>query len=246
MSEISKLKDLINKNESRITDLRKSIQNALDTFSSETNKVLEAAGSVTADLDEWDKKMTGIDSTISSLEEKRKDLRSEVNELEQKHKEIDKKTSSATSESTSAQKDIIKAQDNLREYKDKIEKLKAELEELNKETSDLNISVDSLKESNEKEFGDLGKGHEGNKQKLAELIERSPIKEFLLTHAESEPPEVTIVAELIKEDGEISIDDLRKKTKINSNTAVKAIESLEQKGVVLRADKDHIRLLKKP
>jgi chromosome segregation ATPase len=246
MSEISKLKELIKKNEERITDLRKSIQNALDTFSSETNSVLEAAGSVTVELDEWDKKMADYDSTISALEEKRKDLRSEVSKLEQKQKEIEKKTASATSESTSAQKDIIKAQDTLRQYKDRIEKLKAELEELNKETSDLNTSVDSLKESNEKEFGDLEKGHEGNKQKLGELIERSPVKEFLLTHAESEPPEVTIVTELIKNDNEISIDDLRKKTKINSNAATKAIETLEQKGVVLRADKDHIRLLKKP
>jgi chromosome segregation protein len=246
MSEISKLRDLISKNESRITDLRKSIQSALDTFSSETNKVLEAAGSVTAELDEWDKKMADYDSTISSLEERRKDLRSEVSELEQKHKEIGKKTSSATSESTSAQKDIIKAQDNLRQYKDKIEKLKAELEELNKETSDLNSNVDSLKESNENEFKNLGKGHEGAKQKLAELIERSPIKEFLLTHGESEPPEVTIVSELIRNEGEISVDDLRKKTKINSNTSAKAIESLEKKGILVRADKEHIRLLKKP
>jgi chromosome segregation ATPase len=245
MSDINKLKDLIKKNESRITDLRKTIQNALDTFSSETNRVIEAAGSVTADLDEWDKKIAGYDATISELEEKRKDLRSEVSGVEQKHREIEKKTSSASSEMVSTQKDIIKAQDNLRQYKDKIEKLKRDLEEANKETSDLRNSVESLKGANEKEFNDLEKGHEGAKQKLSELIEKNPVKEFLLTQTDAEPPEVTIVAKLFKENGEISIDDLRKTTKINSSTASKAIESLEQKGIVLRPDKEHVRLLKK-
>jgi chromosome segregation ATPase len=245
MSEIDKLKDLINKNESRITGLRKTIQNALDTFSSETSKVIEAAASVTAELNEWDKKTAGYDRTISELEEKRKDLRSEVTGVREKHREIDKRTSTASSEITSTQKEIIKAQDNLRQYKDKIEKLKTELEKANKEASDLNNSFDSLKQANEKEFEDLEKGSEGAKQKLSDLVKRNPIKEFLLTQTDTEPPEVTIVAKLFKQNGEISIDDLRKTTKINSNAAAKAIESLEQKGIVSRPDKDHVRLMKK-
>jgi chromosome segregation ATPase len=245
MSEIDKLNELMRKNETRITDLRKTIQNALDTFSSETSKIAQAAGSVTAELEQWEKKIAVHDATISELEEKRKNLRSEFSDVQQKHRELDKKTSSATSEITSTQKEIIKAQDNLRQYKEKIEKLKADLEKTNKEASDLNNNVDSLKQANAKEFDDLEKGHEEAKQKLSDLIKRNPIKEYILTQTGTEPPEVTIVAKLFQRDGEISIDDLRKTTKINSNSTAKAIESLEQKGIVSRPDKDHVRLIKK-
>jgi len=245
MPEIDKLNDLIKKNETRITELRKTIQNALDTFSSETSKVIAAASSVTAELDQWDEKIAGYDGTISELEEKRKNLRSEFTDVQQKHKEIDKKVSSASSEITSTQKEIIKTQDNLKQHKDKIEKLKIDLEKANKEASDLNNSTDSMKRANDREFDDLEKGREDAKQKLSDLAKRNPIKDYLLMQMETEPPEVTIVAKLFKENGEISIEDLKRTTKINSNAAAKAIESLEQKGIVSRPDKDTVRLLKK-
>jgi chromosome segregation ATPase len=245
MSEIDKLNDLIKRNEIRITDLRKTIQNALDTFSSETSKVIAAASGVTAELEEFDKKLGGYDQTISELEEKRKNIRSEYSDVQQKHKDIAKKTASATSEITSTQKEIIKAQDSLKQNKDRIEKLKIDLEKTNKEASDFNNSIDSTKQTNEKEYEDLEKGREEAKQKLSDLIKRNPTKDYLLTQMETEPPEVTIVAKLFQGNGEISIDDLKRTTKINSGAASKAIESLEQKGIVSRPDKDHLKLLKK-
>jgi chromosome segregation ATPase len=244
MSEIDKLNDLIKRNEIRITELRKTVQNALDTFSSETSKIMAVASGVTAELEEFDKKLDGYDATISELEEKRKNIRSEYNDVQEKHKEITKKTSSASSDITSNQKEIIKAQDNLKQNKDKIEKLKIDLEKANKEASDLNNNIDSMKQTNEKEYEDLEKEREEAKQKLSDLIKRNPTKDYLLTQMRTEPPEVTIVAKLFRENGEISIDDLRKTTKINSSAAAKAIESLEQKGIVSRPDKDHLKLMK--
>jgi len=244
MSEIDKLNDLIKKNETRITELRKTIENALDTFSSETIKVIAAASGVIAKLEEWDEKLATHDAAISQLEEKRKNLRSDFDDVQQKQREITKKTSSASSEMVGTQKDIIKAQDNLKQNKQKIEKLKVDLEKTNKEASDLSNNVDSMKQTNDKEFEDLEKRRDEANQKLSDLVKKNPTKDYILTQME-EPPEVTIVAKLFKDNGQTSIEDLKKTTKINSSAAAKAIEMLEQKGIVSRPDKDHVKLIKK-
>jgi chromosome segregation ATPase len=245
MSETGKIRELISKNESKMTDLDNSIHKARDTFTNESHRVLEVAGRVNAELDEWDKKMATHDENISRLEEKRQGLRSEVSQLEQKTKETEKKFSSASSETKSTQKEIEKAQNTLQQYKTKTEALKAELERIDKEADEIRRNIETMKLTNEKEFEDLERGKSEFQQRIKELSEKEQITHLLLTEAETEPPEVTIVAKLIKEDGQISIDDLKKTTKINSATAAKTIEGLEQKGIVSKVDKDTIRLLKK-
>jgi chromosome segregation ATPase len=245
MSEIEKIRDFISRHESRIADLEKSILRARDTFSSESRKVAEVAARVNAELEDWDRKMRSRDDDISRLEEKRQGLKSEISQFEQKSKEVEKKRSSAVSETVSTQKEIARAQNTLDQYKTKIETLNVELEKLSKETTDLRDNLEKMKQSNEKEFEDLEKQRNEFQQKTKELSEKQPITHFLLNEAESEPPEVMIVAQLIKENGQILIDDLKKATKINSATAARTIELLEQKGIVSKVDKDNIRLLKK-
>jgi chromosome segregation ATPase len=245
MSEIAKIRELISKNESKMTDLENAIHKARDTFTNESGRVIEVATRVSVELDEWNKKMSTYDGRISELEEKRQEMKSEVSKLEQKTKETEKRYSSASSETKSTQKEIEKAQNNLQQYKTKTDALKAELERINKETDELRRNIESMKLTGDKEFEDLENGKKEFEQKTKDLSEKEPIAHLLLTEAEAEPPEVTIVAKLIKENGQISIDDLKKTTKINSAVAAKTIEALEQKGIVSKVDKDTVRLLKK-
>ncbi|WXG44070.1 MAG: MarR family transcriptional regulator [Promethearchaeati archaeon SRVP18_Atabeyarchaeia-1] len=245
MSEIDKIRELINKSEARITELENSIQKARDTFSSESRKVVEAAVRVSAEQGEFNKKMGVHDENIERLEERRQELKTEVNQLEQKTKETEKRYSSASSDIKNNQKEIDKMQSTLQQYQTKADALKAQLVELEKESNSVHGNLDTLNLSNEKEFETLENARSEFQRKTKELSEKEPITHFLLSETKSEPPEVTIVSKLIGENGQISIDDLKKTTKINSASVTKAIESLEQKGIVSRTDKDTIRLLKK-
>jgi predicted HTH transcriptional regulator len=105
--------------------------------------------------------------------------------------------------------------------------------------------MENMKTSNDKEFEDLENAKDEFKEKMKNLSEKHPITDFLLSEAEPEPPEVLIVAELIKENGQMSMDDFRKETKINSSVVAKTIDSLQQKGIVSKMDKDTIRLVKR-
>jgi chromosome segregation ATPase len=245
MSEISKIRELIGKNESKMSDLENAIQKARDVFTNESRKVIEIATRVSVELGEWDRKMDTHDENISELDDKKQGLKSEVSKLEQKTKETEKQYSSASSDIKSTQKEIEKTQNQLQQYKTKEETLKSELERLTSETDELRRNTENMKLSNDKEFEDLEKGKNGFLQKIKELSEKQPVTHLLLTESEVEPPEVTIVAKLIMEDGQTSVDDLKKTTKINSSLIAKTIDELEHKGIISKVDKNTIRLLKK-
>jgi chromosome segregation protein len=245
MSDISKIRELINKNESKMNDLDNAIRKARDTFSSESRKVIDMAARVNIELDDWNKKMGTHEERISELEEKRQSLKSEVGKQEQKTKETEKQYSSASSETKSTQKEIERIQNTLEQHDAKKDTLKTEIERLDRDADENRKNMESMKLANQKEFDDLENGKKEFQEKIKDLAEKEPITHLLLTESESEAPEVTIVAKLVQEDGQISINDLKKTTKINSSAIPKTIEALEQKGIVSKVDKDTIRLLKK-
>ena len=245
MSEISKIRELINKNESKMNDLESAMRKARDTFSSESRRVIDIAARVSGELDAWDKKMDTHEERISELEDKREELRSEVSKREQKTKETEKQYSSASSEIKNTQKEIDKTQNTLEQYDAKKDTMKTEAERLERDIAENRRNLESLKLANDKEFEDLENAKKEFQEKLKALAEKEPIAHLLLTESEQEPPEVTIVAKLLREDGQVSINDLKKTTKINSSVIGSTIDGLEQKGIVSKVDKDTIRLLKK-
>nr|MDO8098817.1 hypothetical protein [Candidatus Njordarchaeota archaeon] len=244
MSEVERLKDLIQKNESRVVELGKTIEAVLASFSEESKRTLEEVDKVNTQLEEVDKRTAEHDDNILKLGEKKEGLRSETTSLEQKNREADKKISALNSELNSGSKELMKNQDTLKQYLTRIETAKKELENVEKAIANLQQEIDTTREVNEREFQERREGFENAQRKIKELAEREPIADFLLTEAASEPPEIAIVAKLIKENGLASIDDLKKSTKVPPTLALKTINSLEQKGIVERTGSNQIKLTK--
>nr|MDO8135038.1 hypothetical protein [Candidatus Njordarchaeum guaymaensis] len=246
MSEVGRLKDLIQKNESRVSELGKTFEAMLGSFSEESKRTLEEVDKINAQLEEADKRIAGHDDSILKLEEKKENLRSGISSLEQNNREADKKVSALNSELNSTTKELMKNQDILKQYLTRIETARNELEKTEKTIADLQQETDTTREANEKEFQDRREGFENAQRKIKELAEREPIADFLLTEAAAEPPEIAIVARLIKENGLASIDDLKKSTKIPPAQAIKTINSLELKGIVEKTGSNQIKLVKTP
>jgi len=244
MSEVERLKDLIQKNESRVVELSKTIEAVLGSFSEESKRTLEEVLKVNAQLEEADKRIAEYDDSILKLEEKKEGLRSESSSLEQKIREADKKIAVLNSELNSASKELTKNQDILKQYLTRIETAKKELENTEKAIANLQQETDTAREANEREFQERREGFENAQRKIKELAQSEPIADFLLTEAASEPPEIAIVAKLIMENGLASIDDLKKSTKVPPALAVKTVNSLEQKGIVERTGSNQIKLAK--
>jgi chromosome segregation ATPase len=246
LSEIDRLKDIIEKNQSRIAELGKTVEAVLNSYSQESNAFIESMDKLNAQLEEADKRIADHDDGIRKLEEKKQILRTDISLLEQKLRESEKKISAITSETGSTSKDLIRTEDTIKQYKSKIEVTKSELGKLEKAVSELQQTSEATRTSNDKEFTERRSGFEGAQQKIKELTEKEPVAEFLLTEASSEPPEIAIVARLIQEGGAASTEDLKKSTRVPPALALRTINSLEQKGIVERAGSDQIKLAKTP
>ena len=244
MSEVDRLKELINKNETRIRELGKSIEEALNSYSEESKRILIVAERVDENLEEADKRISEYDAQVTSLEEKRQGLKSETGFLEQKIREAEKRISSITSEINSTNKDVLRIQDNIKQFQTKIDAARTDLEKYEKEIDELEKGIEDTRQSNEKEFNERNTAYTDALKKTKELSEKEPIMDFLLTEASSEPPEIPIVAKLITESGLANIDDLKKTTKVPPAIALRTISTLEQKGIVEKPDEKQVKLKK--
>jgi chromosome segregation ATPase len=246
LSETDRLRDVIEKNQSRISELGKTIEAVINSYSEESKAFIESMDKLNAQLEEVDKRIAEHEDDILKLEEKKQILRTDGSLLEQKIRESEKRISALTSETGSTSKDMIKTEDSIKQYKSKIEVTKAELGKLEKNVAELQQSIETMRMSNEKEFTERRAGFEGAQKKIKELAEKEPIAEFLLAEASSDPPEIAIVAKLIKENGTASLEDLKKSTRVPPALALRTINALEQKGLVERVGTDQIKLAKIP
>jgi chromosome segregation ATPase len=246
MSEVDRLKDIIQENESRVRELSKTIESVLNSYSEESKTFLEQLDKFNAQMEEADRRIAEHEDNIGKLEEKKQNLRSDASTLEQKLRECEKKISALTSETSSTSKELIKTEDTLKQHKSKIEGTKTELAKLEKTVSELQQTTETTRTSNEKEFTERRTGFEGAQQKIRELAEREPLAEFLLNEASSEPPEIAIVAKLVREDGTASIEDIKKATRVPPAIALRTVNMLEQKGIVERLGEDQVKLAKTP
>jgi chromosome segregation ATPase len=246
MSETERMKDLIQKNESRGVELIKTIEAVIGSFSEEIKKSVEELDKVNATLEEVEKRITEHEDNIMKLEEKKEGLRSETGSLEQQNREADKKISALNSELVSSSKELMKNQDILKRYLARNETESKELDNTQKAMTALQQEMDTTREANEREFQERRTGYEDAQRKIKELVEKEPLANFLLTEGSQEPPEIAIVAKLIKENGLALIDDLKKVTKVPPALALKTINSLEQKGILEKTDSNQVKLLKTP
>jgi chromosome segregation ATPase len=241
---MDRLKEIIEKNQSRIAELGKTIETVLNSYSEESNAFIESMGKLNDQLEEADKRIAEHDDDIMKLEEKKQTLKTEVSSLEQKARESDKKISALNSESASTAKDLARAEETAKQYGSRIVGTKAELAKLEKTVTEAEQASETTRISNEKEFAERRAGLAEAQKKIKELEEREAVAEFLLTEASSEPPEIAIVAKLIQEDGASSTEDLKKSTKVPPALALRTINALEQKGIVERVGSEQIRLAK--
>ena len=244
MSETERLKEIIKENDSRTGELLKSIEAAVNSFSEESKTIIENIDKVEGQLQEADQRIAAHDEKIAGLEEKKQNLRSELVSLEQQIRDLDRKTSSLTSETGSTTKDLMKTDENLKQYIAKIGTGKTDSDKLDRSLGEIQDSIEKTRSSNEKEFQERRTGFEDAQRKIKELVDREPVVDFLLTETSSEPPEIAIVAGLIKGNGTASLDDLKKITKVPPAITVRTINALEQKGVVAKEGTDKIRLVK--
>jgi chromosome segregation ATPase len=244
MSETERLKEIIQQNESRIAELTKSIEAVVNSFSEESKTILETVDKVDAQLQGADQRIVAHEEKIAKLEEKKQNLRSDIASLEQQVKDLDRKISSLTSETGSTSKELVKTEESLKQYTAKIGTARADTEKLDKTINEIQDSIERTRASNEKEFQERRAGFEEAQRKIKELVDREPVIDFLLTEASSEPPEIAIVARLIKGNGTASLDELKRITKVPPAIAMRTINSLEQKGIVAREASDQIKLVK--
>jgi chromosome segregation ATPase len=244
MSEIERLKEIIRENDSRIGELIKSVDVVANSFSEESKTILEVVDKVEAQLHEADQRIAAHDEKIATLDERKQSLRSELVTLEQQVKDLDRKTTALTSETGSTSKELLRTEDTLKQYTAKIGTAKTDSEKLDRTLSEIQDSIEKTRSSNEKEFQERRAGFEDAQRKIKELVDREPVIDFLLTEASSEPPEIAIVAGLIKGNGIASLDDLKRITKVPPAITVRTINALEQKGVVAKEGTDKIRLVK--
>jgi chromosome segregation ATPase len=191
-----------------------------------------------------ERKAAEHDDNIAKLEEKKEGLRSETVSLEQKNRDADRKVSTLNSDVNSASKELMRNQDLFKQLQVKTDTAKKELEKTEKAIADLQQEIDTTRTSNEKEFQDRRTRLEDAQRKIRELAEKEPVADFLLTEATSEPPEISIVAKLIKENGFAPIDDLKRSTKVPPALAVKTVNSLEQKGILEKTSSNEVKLVK--
>jgi chromosome segregation ATPase len=244
MSETERLKENIRENDSRTSELIKSIEAVVNSFSEESKAILGNVDKVEVQLEEADQRIAAHEQKISALEEKKQTLRSELVTLEQQVKDLDRKISSITTETGSTTKELIRTEESLKQYTSKIGAAKTEMDKLDGSLAESQESIDKTRSSNEREFQERRAGFEDAQRRIKNLVEREPVIDFLLTEASSEPPEIAIVAGLIRGNGAASLDDLKRITKVPPAITVRTVNALEQKGVVAKEGTDKIRLVK--
>jgi chromosome segregation ATPase len=244
MSETERLKEIVQQNESRIAELTKSMEAVVNSFSEESKIVLETVNKVDAQLQEADKRIVAYEDNIAKLEEKKQNLRSDTISLEQQVKDLDRKISSLTSETSSTSKELLRIEESLKQYTAKIGTARTDTEKLDKTINEIQDSIEKSRASNEKEFQERRAGFEEAQRRIRELVDREPVIDFLLTEASSEPPEIAIVARLIKGNGTASLDELKRITKVPPAIAMRTINALEQKGIVTKEGSEQIKLVK--
>lgn len=244
MSEMDRLKEVVEKNRSRIAELGKTIETVINSYAEESDAFMESMEKLNAQLEEADKRIGEHGNDITRLEQKKQALRSDVSSLEQRVREWDKKISALNSETASNAKDLAKAEETAKQYKSRIEVTRDEFGKLEKSVSELEKTSEANRISNEKEFAERRAGFAQAQKKIQDMAEREAVAEFLLSEASSEPPEVAIVARLIQEGGTASTEDLKRSTKVPPALALRTINALEQKGIVERAGSEQIKLAK--
>jgi chromosome segregation ATPase len=244
LSEMDRLKEIIEKNQSRIAELGKTIETVLNSYSEESKAFIESMHKLDAQLEEEDKRIAEHEDDITKLEEKKQVLKSDVSSLEQKARESDKKISAINSETASTAKELTRAEETAKQLKSRIEGTKADLTRLEKTVTDLEQASEKTRALSDKEFAERRTGLAEAQKKIKDLEEREAVAEFLLTEASSEPPEVAIVARLIQENGTASTEDLKKSTKVPPALALRTINALEQRGIVERVGSEQIKLVK--
>lgn len=244
MSETERLKEIIKENDSRIAQVMKSMEAIADSFSEESKTILDTVDKVNVQLQEADERIATHESKIATLEDKKQSLRSELVSLEQQVKDLDRKASSLTTDTGSTSKELLKTEDTLKQYQAKIGTQNTESEKLDRSITEIQDNIEKTRSSNEKEFQEKRAGFEEAQRRIKELVDREPVVDFLLTEASSEPPEIAIVAGLIRGNGTASLDELKRITNVPPAITIRTINALEQKGVVSKEGADKIRLVK--
>jgi len=102
--------------------------------------------------------------------------------------------------------------------------------------------VEETRKANESEFAEQKQALEEAKRRLEELREANVVVDYLLTEGSAEPPELGILATLLRR-REATVEELKRSAKVPPAIATRHINALQQKGIIEVAG-GRVRLVK--
>ncbi len=243
MQDLMKIAELIDKARGNIEIHRQSNSERLTELLQFAKDIDQTLLYVEKELDDLSLVIDERKSELTETKRKIKDSQKMNNALQKEQERLQLQIDKLKEQIKLTEKELSSIEKQNQRINKKLSQRRLDFQEISNHVQSIETEIDGTKIANEKTIGAKRHDREEAERTLNELRESNVVIDYILNEGIRNSPEVEFIALLIQKT-EVTLNELRKASKMSLKAANELIETLQSKSVIAIQDTGNIRFLK--